>query len=56
MSRFVIEEGSGVFARHLHSHNGYHAGDFVRSHPVAPAAWNAPLPAFVPVVQSRRAA
>jgi hypothetical protein len=41
-----IEEESGVFARHLHPHNGYYAGDFAGSRPVPPAAWRAPVPAF----------
>ena len=44
----AIEEESGVFARHLHSHNGYYAGDFAGSHHVAPAAWQAPIAAFDP--------
>ena len=42
----TLEEESGVFTRHLHSHNGYYAGDFARSHPVAPAAWQAVVPTF----------
>ena len=43
----TIEEESGVFARHLHSHNGYYA-DFTTQHHVAPSAWHAPLAAFDP--------
>lgn len=43
-----IEEESGVFARHLHSHNGYYAGDFSSPRQVAPAAWQAPIAAFDP--------
>jgi hypothetical protein len=42
----TIEEESGVFARHLHSHNGYYAGDFASPHHVVPAAWQAPIAAF----------
>jgi len=44
----AIEEESGVFARHVHSHNGYYAGDFASPHLVAPAAWQAPIAAFDP--------
>ena len=44
----TIEEESGVYARHLHSHNGYYAGDFTSHQHVAPAAWYAPLAAFDP--------
>ena len=44
----TLEEESGVFTRHLHSHNGYYAGDFAPSHPVAPAAWQALVPSFDP--------
>ena len=44
----AVEEESGVFARLLHSHNGYYAGDFAGPHHVAPAAWQAPIAAFDP--------
>ena len=44
----AIEEESGVYARHLHPHNGYYAGDFTSPQYVAPAAWQAPIPAFDP--------
>ena len=44
----TVEEESGVFARHLHSHNGYYAGDFTSSHQPGPAAWLAPIAAFDP--------
>ena len=44
----TIEEETGVFARRLHSHNGYYAGDFSGSRQVAPAAWQAPIAAFDP--------
>jgi hypothetical protein len=39
----AIEEESGVYARHLHPHNGYYAGDFTSPHHVPPAAWHTPL-------------
>ena len=39
----ALEEESGVYARHQHSHNGYHAGDFATSSPVPAAAWQTPL-------------
>ena len=42
----AIEEESGVFARHVHSHNGYYAGDFTGPRHLAPAAWQAPIAAF----------
>jgi hypothetical protein len=42
----IIEEERGVFVGHVHTHNGYYAGDFSRrvprtpvvpsTHPVAP--------------------
>ena len=44
----AIEEESGVFARRVHSHNGYYAGDFAGPRHVAPAAWQAPIDAFDP--------
>jgi hypothetical protein len=42
----ALEEESGVYARHQHSHNGYYAGDFTTSHPVPAAAWQTPLTAL----------
>jgi hypothetical protein len=51
-----IEEESGVFARHVHSHNGYYAGDFAGPQHLAPAAWHAPVPAFDPSPDERRGA
>lgn len=45
----VVEEESGVFARRLHSHNGYYAGAFARPWHVPPAAWQAPIAAFEPL-------
>lgn len=44
----AIEEESGVFARRVHSHNGYYAGDFASPRQVPPAAWQAPIAAFEP--------
>ena len=44
----ALEEESGVYARRLHSHNGYYAGDFASPHPVPAAAWHTPLAAFDP--------
>jgi hypothetical protein len=44
----VLEEESGVFTRHLHSHNGYYAGDFASPHPVPAAVWHTPLASFDP--------
>jgi hypothetical protein len=46
----TLEEESGVYARHLHSHNGYYAGDFASPHHVPAAAWHTPLTSFDPQV------
>ena len=46
----AFEEETGVYARHLHSHNGYYAGDFASTHPVPAAAWHTPLTSFDPQV------
>jgi hypothetical protein len=42
----TIELETGVSSGHLHSHNGYYAGDFPRLPILAPAAWSTPLAAF----------
>ena len=34
----AIEEESGTYRRHLHTHNGYYAGDFSMDAP-SPATW-----------------
>ena len=44
----AVEMESGVSAGRLHPHNGYYAGDFTNPQYVAPAAWQAPIPAFDP--------
>ena len=44
----AIEEERGRSERHMHSHNGYYAGDFPSPPYVAPAAWQVPIDAFDP--------
>jgi hypothetical protein len=45
----IIEEERGVYVGHVHTHNGYYAGDFTRREtrgPVAPSTHPvAPVPA-----------
>jgi hypothetical protein len=41
----AIEQESGMTAGRTHAHNGYYAGQFATPRYVAPAAWQAPVPA-----------
>ena len=45
----AIEQESGMSVGRTHPHNGYYAGEFATPRRVAPAAWQAPVPApFAP--------
>ena len=44
----AIEQESGTSTGRQHAHNGYYAGDFTGSRPLAPAAWQEPITAFDP--------
>jgi len=41
----AIEQESGRSVGRTHPHNGYYAGEFATARYVAPAAWQAPVPA-----------